>query len=79
MQRILFTNGRDVEFHVLSEPWAQELTLKSGEVLELICDMTELQEPDNPLNFEVWDDGSGVSIWCPASTALNVIAKDATS
>ena len=75
-QRILVTNGRNVDFHILSEPWANQLTLKPSEILELICDSSELEETDNPLNFEVWDDGTGASIWWPASTTFRVVTEE---
>ena len=74
--QVFVTNGRDVDFSVLSEPWAHQLTLRPGEKLRIESDSIELQDLDNPLNFEIWDDGSGVSIWCPPSAVLIVIGKD---
>lgn len=78
-QKIVLSNFRVGGFSVLSEPWAHEFTLRAGERLEIECNPSELQDPNDPLNFEIWDDGSGVSIWCPPSTKFTVIDKDSTA
>ena len=67
------SNSGEKPIHVMTEPWCEEYDLNQGDVLEVHAEVVELENPLDPLTFEVCAEDHHVSIWCPPSSESKLI------
>jgi hypothetical protein len=66
------TNSGSKPLHVMTELWCDEFELAPGEILEGRASVSDLSDPDNPLDVEIFLDEDQVSLWCPFDAKFEV-------
>lgn len=66
-------NSSKKPLHVMTELWCESFTLQPSDILEAKASIADLDDPVNPLNFEIVLEDDYVALWCPYATEFQIL------
>ena len=66
------TNSSKRALHVMTELACEEFVLQPGEILHGSASVKTLDDPIDPLGFEIYLEDDHVSLWCPHDSDFRI-------